>query len=206
MAERSDHFQAQRRGLDHHRRAHPVQYFVPLDRSPDVLHVVQAIEVGARHPRVGVIEAGRHDQLVVADLALAVDGRGLPLGADGGDPFLILDVDALTSVSFFGCQKQPLEVGYLFAVDIGNTTRAVSDIFEFCKDADVCRGVHAFGGPGSANARGASADHYDPLRHRHPLPMSRDETFSIGYESYTILARAVVNVKTRSSPNPADSR
>ena len=40
---------------------------------------------------------------------------------------------------------------------------------------------------------------------QHPLPTSRDGTFSIRYESYTILAGAMLNVKTPSPFSRADT-
>ena len=39
----------------------------------DVLHVVEAVEVGAGHARVGVVEAGGDDEPVEGDVGLAPD-------------------------------------------------------------------------------------------------------------------------------------
>ena len=166
MTQRGDHLQAQRGGLDHDRGLHPVQDLVPLDRPADVLDVVQVAQVGAGYPGVGVVEAGGDDQLVVADLALALHRHGLRAGIEPGDPRLIVDVDARVVVGLPGRQEQALEVGYLPAVHVGNAARAVADVLELGVDPDLGGSVSALGRPGRADARGAATDHHDPLRHQ----------------------------------------
>src|SRR6266704_4725053 len=158
VAQRGDHLQAQRGGLDHDRRLHPVQDLVPLDRPADVLDVVQVAQVGAGYPGVRVVEAGGDDQLVVADLALALHRYSFLTWAEPGDPRLIVDIDARVVVGLPGRQEQALEVGYLPAVHVGNAARAVADVLELGVDPDVGGSVGALGRPGRADARGAATN------------------------------------------------
>jgi len=70
------HLQAQRRGLHDHGALDGVEDLVPLHRGPDVLDVVETLEVGARHAGILVVEAGADDQLVVRHGAGALDLDG----------------------------------------------------------------------------------------------------------------------------------
>src|SRR5690606_35393430 len=75
VCERGRHLHAQRARLDHHGPLHGVEDLVPLHRVPDVLDVVETLQVATGDTRVGVVEAGREDERVVTDLPLAVDGH-----------------------------------------------------------------------------------------------------------------------------------
>src|SRR5262249_46316097 len=155
-------------------------------------------KICAGHPRGRVIEPGADDQLVVRNIALTFDEDRLGAGVETRRPCLIVDVNTLPRVGFLRRQEKPLEVGNLLAVDIWNTARAVPEVLELGVDDDVRGGVGALGGPGRADARGAATDHHDPLCHPCPLPTAWEQTFSIRDDSYTMMARASRNVKTRS--------
>ena len=70
VRERGDHLDAERRRLHHDGTLHVVEALVPLLGGPDVLDVVQPVEVTARNARVRILEARRDDESVPRNGAL----------------------------------------------------------------------------------------------------------------------------------------
>ena len=160
VGQRGDHLQAERAGLDDHGALGLGDDLVPLHGLADVLDVVQAAEVAAGHARVGVVPAGGDDQVVVADRALARHRDRLGRGVDRGHLGLVVDVDAGVDVGLLAGQEQPLEVGDLSAVDVGNAARAVGDVLELGVDDDLGAGVGSLDpARGAQSGRSPTDDH-----------------------------------------------
>ena len=173
VGERGDHLEAEGRGLDHDGRPHGVERLVPLHRTADVLDVVQPVQVGSGDARIGVVEPGRDDQAVVAEVALALDLDRAGLDVERRDPGLVANVDALLDVGLLRRQEERLEVGDLLAVDVRDPTRAVGRVLELGEDDHLTVRSGPLECSGRADPRRTAADHDCPRCHRHPFETRR---------------------------------
>src|SRR5204863_5481567 len=150
-----------------------VDDLVPLHGPADVLDVVQALKVGTRNAGIGVVEAGGDHQPVPADVALPLHGDLTAGEVEARHLPLVVDVDAGLDVGLLAGQEQPVEVGDLLAVDIGDPAGAVGAVLVLGVDEDFAGRVGGLGRPGSADASGATPDNDRPgngfRRHGPPL-------------------------------------
>src|SRR3954449_3738716 len=72
----------------------------------------------------------------------------------------------LLGVLLFGAENQPLEVGDLPAVDVGDAAGAVGRVLVLGVDRDLGVPVGPAGGSGGADARSSPADDHDALGHQ----------------------------------------
>ncbi len=164
MRERRGHLHAERRRLDDDRHLDGVENLVPLHRLADVLDVVEALEVTARNPGVGVVESGRQHQTVPGDV-LPGNVEHLAAEVDAGDLGLIADVDARLDVGLFGGQEKSLEIVDFLAVHVGNAARAVGDVLELGEHDDLVRRIGRLHPARRTESRRAATDDYDLARH-----------------------------------------
>ena len=173
------HLESQRRRFDDDRDLRVLEDLVPLDRPPDVLHVVQTPEIAPGHTGVRVVEAGRHDQGVEPHRACPHD-----LDLVGGG------IEAVTLVSYrmsmptssyvsLVARKSRSNVGISLPVHVRDATRAVADVFELREDGDLCLGIRLLGRACGADTSCTTTDDDDPPRHAHPSPVARRERRSL---------------------------
>ena len=132
-----------------------VEDLVPLHRLADVLHVVDARRgrrPGRRARRSSTrsrrracprAAAGRPPSTVFAVVSMARH-RGL-----------VADVDALVDVHLLGAEEEPLEVGDLVAVHVGDAARAVGGVLVLGEDDDLGARIGTLGRARRADTRRA---------------------------------------------------
>ncbi len=172
VGQRGHHLQPERRGLDDDGHLGVVEDLVPLDGLADVLDVVEALEVGAGHAGVGVVEAGAEDQPVPGHVALAGDGDRPLAHVEAGDRRLVADVDPRLFVRLLAGEEQRLEVGDLLAVHVGDAARAVGRVLVLGVDDDLGVLVGAPGRSCRTDAGGTTTDD-DDLHRGHLLLVRR---------------------------------
>jgi hypothetical protein len=169
----ADHLQPQGGGLDDDGHVHVVEDLVPLHGPADVLHVVEALEVGTGHPGVGIVEAGGDNKAVVADVSLPLDSNRAGRQVERRDACLVADVDALLDVGLLGGEEQRLEARDLLAVHVGDPARAVRRVLVLGEDDHLTVGLDALERTSRADPSRTAADHDEPRCHRHPLEIRR---------------------------------
>ena len=183
VRQRGHHLQPERTGLEDDCAPYRVENLVPLHRLADVFHVVDAGELVAGHVGLAVVPAAGDHQGIEGHL-LAPDRDRLGAEVTGVDPGLVPDVDALVGVLLLAAEEEPLEVGDLFAVHVGDATRAVGRVLVLREDHDLGARVGALGRAGRSDASRTSTDDDDATRHAQLLWL---ETLNIGYETFTML-------------------
>jgi hypothetical protein len=164
VRQRRHHLQTERARLDDDGGLRLGDDLVPLHGLADVLDVVETLEIAAGDAGIGVVPAGADDEAVVADGAFTGDGHGVRRGVDRGHLRLVADVDTRVDVSLLAGEEQPLEVGDLAAVDVGDPAGAVGDVLELGVDDHLGAGVGGLDPARGAQSRSASSDDDSPTR------------------------------------------
>ena len=157
VREAAGHLDADRAGADDDDPLHRVELLVELHRLADVLDVVDAVEVHARHVGLLPEEAGAEDELVEA-LGLVLRRDRAPVEVDVGDDRLHAHVQAVLAVALDGGQEEVVEARDLAAVDERDAARRVGDVRELGEDAHLELRVQALGDGRGRRPRAASAD------------------------------------------------
>ena len=164
VAEVAGHLDAERRGADHDRALHPLELLVEQHRGADVLDVVQALEVGARHVGLLPREAGPDHQLV-EPLVGVPGGDGAAVEVEVGDRGLHPHVEPVLDVALDRGQEQVLELRDLAAVHERDPARRVGDVGELGEEGHPQVRVQPLGDGGGRRSGAASADHDQALAH-----------------------------------------
>ena len=149
---------------EHDHALHAVELLVELHRGTDVLDVVQAFEVRARHVGLLPHEAGADDELV-EPLVRVASGDRAAVEVDVGDRRLHPHVEPVLHVALDGREEQVLELVDLAPVDEWDPARRVGDVGELREQRDLEVGSQPSGDGRGSGAGAPSPDDDETLGH-----------------------------------------